>query len=240
VKETLIKAMTIPEAWFRAIYACVHTGHEYLVDKGEFEGQLRRELDMAIINIYQPGIRPLACQSGDIVPTSEKAIQKYFHDYLMNPDFEDEKEAAANEYKYATWIAPRWQKCCDLLANGDGGCNQATISIGESPGLDFAKPPCLRLIDMRVRYGKLHFVVYFRSWDLIAGLPQNLGGLQMLKETCLDYLNSTIWIQNKPLLEDGHIIAVSKGLHIYEHFFKIAEDYAGSKTDLKSIGIHTF
>ena len=67
-------------------------------------------------------------------------------------------------------------------------------------------PPCLRIIDTRVRYGKLHFILYFRSWDLWGGFPSNLGGLQLVKQ----YMAEEIGV------EDGEIIAVSKGLHLYD------------------------
>jgi thymidylate synthase len=74
-------------------------------------------------------------------------------------------------------------------------------------------PPCLRIIDTRIRYGKLHFMIYFRSWDLWAGLPSNLAGLQLLKE----YMASEIGV------EDGEIIACSKGLHLYEYVWEFAQ-----------------
>ena len=74
-------------------------------------------------------------------------------------------------------------------------------------------PPCLRLIDTRVRYGKLHFILYFRSWDLWGGFPSNLGGLQLVKE----YMAQEIGV------EDGEIIAVSKGLHLYDYSWDLAK-----------------
>jgi thymidylate synthase len=74
-------------------------------------------------------------------------------------------------------------------------------------------PPCLRLIDTRIRDGKLHFIVYFRSWDLWSGFPANLGAIQMLKE----YMAAEIGV------EDGEIIASSKGLHIYDYAWDLAK-----------------
>jgi thymidylate synthase len=73
-------------------------------------------------------------------------------------------------------------------------------------------PPCLRLIDTRLMDGKLHFVLYFRSWDLWAGFPSNLAAIQLLKE----YMCQEIGV------EDGTITAVSKGLHLYEYTFGLA------------------
>jgi thymidylate synthase len=67
-------------------------------------------------------------------------------------------------------------------------------------------------VDTRVRYGKLHFMLYFRSWDLWAGFPSNLAALQMVKE----------WMAKEIGVEDGEIMASSKGLHLYDY----AWDYA--------------
>lgn len=238
MKTYHIAANTINEAWFKAIKTCVEFGRNYVIDKGEYEGQLRRELDYAVIRIEKPGIRPLACQSQQIVPTTDEKIAKYFMDYLMDPEFADEEEAKNNVYKYSTFIAPRWQQCCELLLEGDGGCNQATVSLGESPGETFAHPPCLRLIDMRVRYGALHFFIYFRSWDLVAGFPENLGGLQLLKEHCLEYINQGREAMGHSPLKDGCIIATSKGLHIYEMYWKLIDEFGGQCSVLELPGIN--
>jgi thymidylate synthase len=79
--------------------------------------------------------------------------------------------------------------------------------------IKLADPPCLRLIDTRVRYGKLHFILYFRSWDLWGGFPSNLGGLQLVKQ----YMAEEIGV------DDGEIIAASKGLHLYEYAWELAK-----------------
>jgi thymidylate synthase len=79
--------------------------------------------------------------------------------------------------------------------------------------IKLADPPCLRLIDTRVRYGKLHFILYFRSWDLWGGFPSNLGGLQLVKQ----YMAEEIGVR------DGEMIAASKGLHLYEYAWDLAK-----------------
>jgi len=55
--------------------------------------------------------------------------------------------------------------------------------------------PCLRMIDTHIKNGKLHFAVVFRSWDLYAAFPTNLGGITMLMEYMADQLD----IQTGPL-----------------------------------------
>jgi len=145
MKTVHITGNSINDAWFKALKATIELGHEYTIDKGEYQGSKRKELDLAVIKIRKPSIRPLACQSQYITPATDDQIEKYFHDYLLNPEFESEKERERNEYKYATWIGsgnpPRWEQCCRLLLSGEGGCNQATISIGEEPGIQYDQPP---------------------------------------------------------------------------------------------------
>ncbi len=102
------------------------------------------------------------------------------------------------------------------------GTNQAVMEIGMPSDLKLADPPCLRLIDTRIRYGKLHFILYFRSWDLWGGFPSNLGGLQLVKQYMADEIG----------VEDGEIIACSKGLHLYEYSWELAK-IRTKKMDLK-------
>jgi thymidylate synthase len=71
---------------------------------------------------------------------------------------------------------------------------------------------CLRGIDTWIEEEKLHFWVYFRSWDLLSGFPQNLGGFQLLKEEMAKQIG----------VGDGMIIASGKDLHVYEHSWAIA------------------
>ena len=68
----------------------------------------------------------------------------------------------------------------------------------------------------RIRDNKLNFIVYFRSWDLWAGLPSNLAAIQLLKE----YMSSEIGV------DDGELIALSKGLHLYEYAWELARTTA--------------
>ncbi len=71
---------------------------------------------------------------------------------------------------------------------------------------------CLRGIDTWIDEGKLHFWVYFRSWDLWGGFPVNLGGIQLLKEYMAESLE----------VADGAIVASCKDLHVYEHTDAVA------------------
>ena len=91
--------------------------------------------------------------------------------------------------------------------------NQMILQVAEPTDMLLQDPPCLRHIDTRIQDGKLHFYPYFRSWDLYGGFPANLGGIQLLKEYCAEAIG----------VEDGEIIATSKGLHIYDYTFDLAK-----------------
>lgn len=91
--------------------------------------------------------------------------------------------------------------------------NQMTMSISTPIDMLLQDPCCLRSIDTRIQGGKLHFFLYFRSWDLYGGFPANLGGVQLLKEYCALEIG----------VEDGEIIVSSKGLHLYDYTFDIAK-----------------
>jgi len=91
--------------------------------------------------------------------------------------------------------------------------NQTVLQIAHPTDLILQDPPCLRQIQVRIQNNKIHFFVYFRSWDLWNGFPANLGGIQILKQ----YMAEMIGV------DDGEIIATSGGLHIYDYVFDLAK-----------------
>ncbi len=91
------------------------------------------------------------------------------------------------------------------------------MSVGSRNSIYLKDPQCLRVVDTRIRYGNLHFILYLRSLDLWAGFPTNLGGLQLLKE----YMAKEIGVA------DGEMICLSKGLHLYEYTWDFGKMVAG-------------
>ncbi len=71
---------------------------------------------------------------------------------------------------------------------------------------------CLRGVDTAVKYGKLHFSIHFRSWNLWNGLPANLGCLQLVKE----YMAEQIGV------EDGEMFITCLKLGLAESYFDLA------------------
>ena len=90
--------------------------------------------------------------------------------------------------------------------------NQMVLQVAKPSDGFLQDPPCLRHIDTRIQDNKLHFFVYFRSWDLWGGLPANLAAIQALQQ----YMAEAIGVGH------GQMIVESKGLHLYGY----AEDLA--------------
>ncbi len=72
---------------------------------------------------------------------------------------------------------------------------------------------CLRGIDTAIKYGKIHFSIHFRSWNLWSGLPANIACLQLVKE----YMAQQIGV------EDGEMFITCLKLGLVESVFDIAK-----------------
>ncbi len=206
---TTIDARDLNEAWFLALKAVLNTGYEYEITRGSFKGHRRKELDYVNLRIKYPGTRPLTptVPEGVPAPTTEERLNNYIP-YLMT-----NKMMPNEQYTYGMDIVRQLPYIIYMLRESKEGNNQACMQVGDSNSVRLSDPQCLRVIDTRIRYGKLHFFVYFRSWDLWGGFPENLAGLQILKE----YIASEVGV------EDGELIAGSKGLHLYDHCWDLAK-----------------
>lgn len=204
-----INAHNLSEAWFLCIRNLFEHGYTYRIDRGSYAGQRRLEFDYVRVHILYPGTPPLV---PDVPPGVEPpSTMDYVNGYLpyLMTSHKEEKE----QYTYGQYLEKQIEEVIKMYKTGGFETNQACMAVGDQNSVYLSDPPCLRQIDTRVRYGKLHFVVYFRSWDLWAGFPSNLAAIQLLKE----YMASEIGVQ------DGELIASSKGLHLYEYVWDIAK-----------------
>jgi thymidylate synthase len=117
------------------------------------------------------------------------------------------------QYTYGQYLETQIAEVIRMYREDGYNTNQAFMVVGDTKSIYQDDPPCLRMIDTRIRDGKLKFIVYFRSWDLWAGFPSNLAAIQLLKE----YMSSEIGV------EDGELVAMSKGLHLYEYSWELAK-----------------
>lgn len=227
MKPVYIEARDLPDAWFQCLYRIFETDgvHEYVIDRGSFEGQKRREFDIVMVHIKYPGTKPLIpdipTELGIPAPTSIEYVEEYLQ-YLMTDRKGDNELYTYGERLMNPKVCIEGKECSlgvspvmeviEMYKQGKHGTNQAIMEVGMPQDIRLDDPPCLRLIDTRLMEGRLHFVLYFRSWDLWAGFPSNLAAIQLLKE----YMCHEIGV------EDGTITAVSKGLHLYEYTFELA------------------
>jgi thymidylate synthase len=205
---SVIEARDLSEAWFLCLRKTLTEGYEYKIDRGSYAGQRRKELDFVIVHIRNPGTEPLVpdVPQGVPPPTSMEYVESYLP-YLMTAH-----KGEGEQYTYGQYLEKQIPKVIKMYKEDGFNTNQAFLAVGDDQSISLDDPPCLRAIDTRIRDNKLHFFVYFRSWDLWAGFPSNLAAIQLLKE----YMASEIGV------DDGELIASSKGLHLYEYAWELA------------------
>jgi thymidylate synthase len=233
LQPVYIDAFDLDDAWFQALSKILDEGHVYTITRGSYQGQKRLEFDFVTLRVRNPShqIIPIIPEGMSIpAPTDMDYIQGYLS-YLMTgakTDTEDytygerlvEPKARVKEkidgkemIKEIPLDCNQIEEVIKMYKEKGHGTNQATMEIGMPSDLKLEDPPCLRIIDTRIRYGKLHFILYFRSWDLWGGFPSNCGGLQLVKQ----YMAEEIGVG------DGEIIACSKGLHLYDYSWELAK-----------------
>ena len=222
MKPVVIEAITLDDAWHQAVYNLFEYGQKYRIDSGSYAGSERIEFDFVVIRIKSPGEEPRLPKIPEQVnippPVSEEYVVNYFNDYILGS-----KKAEGEDYTYGERLTKVEKKDGGFFSQIEEairrykeegfGTNQIILQIGQPSDLLLADPPCLRHIDTKIQNNTLHFFPYFRSWDLWGGFPANLAALQLLKE----YMAAEIGVN------DGEIIATSKGLHIYKHVEELAK-----------------
>jgi len=245
-------ARDLPDAWFQLVFKILEEGKVFTIDEGSYAGQKRLEFDYITIHILHPNSRPLLPHIEKHFnipnPSSDDYLDEYCS-YLMTPVVKA-NESYTYGQRLTKYPIPE-ELLVQMLTKGslfymDKECwdnpdiiirendklylnqiewliwtyknkgfrnNQMVLQIAHPIDMILQDPSCLREIDTRIQDGKVHFFIEMRSWDLWNGLPNNLAVIQLLKE----YIGSCIGIQ------DGEIIARSKGLHIYDYSFDTAK-----------------
>jgi len=211
MKLEFVESRDLPDAWFQCVCKILDAGNKYTVDRGSYEGQQRLEFDYITVHIKYPGVRPLIPDIPPALGIPNPVADGYLEEYL--PYLMTSIKQPNEDYTYGERLEYQIQQVIDMYKRDGYGTNQACMSISMPADIDLVDPPCLRSIDCRIMGDKLHFVVYFRSWDLFTGFPANLGAIQLLKE----YMAAEIGVG------DGEIIASSKGLHLYDYAWPLAE-----------------
>lgn len=233
LEQVFIDAFDLDDAWFQCLSEILEHGHVYTITRGSYEGQKRLEFDFVTVRVKKPAhqLIPIIPEGMSIpAPTDMEYIHGYLNylltgvkteteDYtygerLVEPKVKVKESVDGKEMlKEMPLNVNQVEEVIKIYKEKGFGTNQAIMEIGMPSDIKLTDPPCLRLIDTRARYGKLHFILYFRSWDLWGGFPSNLGGLELVKQ----YIAEEIGVS------DGEIIAVSKGLHLYDYAWDLAK-----------------
>lgn len=228
-----IDAFDLDDAWFQTLCAILEKGKVYSITRGSYKGAKRLEFDFVVVHVRKPShqIIPIIPEGLNIpAPTDMEYIQGYLsylltgaktdtEDYTYGERLVDPKVRITDEkdgHKMSREIplcVNQIEEVIRMYKEEGYGTNQAIMEIGMPSDIKLQDPPCLRLIDTRIRHNKLHFILYFRSWDLWGGFPSNLGGLQLVKQYMADMIG----------VGDGEIIAASKGLHLYDYSWEVAK-----------------
>lgn len=211
MKLEFVEARDLPDAWFTCVCRILETGHKYQIERGSYAGQFRLEFDYVTIHIKYPGQRPLLPDIPPHLGIPNPVADGYIEQYL--PYLMTSVKSPTEDYTYGQFLEAQIAEVIKMYKENGYNTNQAYMTVGDDMSIYLNDPPCLRGIDTRIRGGRLHFVVYFRSWDLWGGFPANLGAIQLLKE----YMAAEIGV------EDGEIIAASKGLHLYDFTWDLAK-----------------
>jgi thymidylate synthase len=231
LKPAFVDAINLDEAYFKLISLCWDQGYKYEITEGSSKGESRIELPFASGWIQNPHMKPLApiMPPGVSPTTTDDAIQEYFVNYLMNPNLSPNEE-----YRYSTWINNPplnfigsdgiWKNesqldwCIRHFKEKGFGNNHCYITVG-TPTINFnydipytneterRTSPCLRGIDIKIKDNKVILGVVFRSWDLYAGFPENMGGFTLLNQYIAEQLE----------VEPGPLTFASQGLHCYSY-----------------------
>jgi thymidylate synthase len=206
-----ITARDLPDAWFQCVYEILTHGNTYKIDRGSFKGQERLEFDYVTVHIKHPGTRPLLPDIPEHFNIPNPVAEGYLEEYL--PYLMTSEKKPEEIYTYGQYLENQIAEVIKMYKQDGHRTNQAYMAVGDMDSIYLNDPACLRGIDTRIRDGKLHFMLYLRSWDLWSGMPANLGAIQLLKE----YMAQEIGV------EDGEIIAASKGLHLYDYIWELAK-----------------
>lgn len=211
----IVGARDLDEAWNQSVRGIMDHGHVYTVAKGgSHDGQQRRELSSFVLQVEYPGTKPLVPVVLEGVPPP--CTMDYVEEYL--PYLLCGVKQGNEIYTYGIDIEKQLPKFIQILKEGGRGTNQACMTIGDpNTSIWLESPQCLKVIDARIRHNRLHFHVYFRSWDMWSGFPANLAAIQLLKEYVALELD----------VPDGELFAYSKGLHLYDHHWDVANMVLG-------------
>jgi len=167
---------------------------------------LTRELIFCNTKILYPQNRSIATRTKW---KNKKALEIYTNEVITDQIPE------GFTYSYGSLMMnPRNQieRVIEILRN-DPNSRQATIMLGGGYCLWDKEPPCCRIVDFKIRQGKLNMFLLFRSHDITAYFP-NLYAFTHLQQNIANQLNVQI----------GFAGCTSESLHLYSGDFDLINE----------------
>lgn len=194
----MVRAFTLPDAWYELLKLIEERGEEFRVERGSERARTKKVA--ALIFVERPELRPLIHERA---PYTQSYIYQYYLEYLATGERKPDEP-----YTYGERLRKPVDQVGKVVARlrEARGDRQCTMVLRLPQDLDLEDPPCLTVIDTEVVDEKLNFYLYFRSWDAYAGFPANMAALQLLKEEMAAEIG----------VEPGFTAAFSKNVHIYE------------------------
>ena len=203
-----IRARTITDAWARCLNLIWRQGAEITDERGT---RIRELLSLQVV-VEDPYHEMIPAEYS----WNEERLEEYAHQLLSddNPGFEYTYGERLRAWSISDMPALDQIEQAIFRLKASANTRRATAVTWIVP-VDAAKDevPCMIVDDFKLRDGRLHLSVFFRSHDFAGAYPANLYGLARL----LQYVSSQVGAQ------PGSISTTSASAHIYEHDWDFVE-----------------
>lgn len=113
-----VDAITLPDAWFQAVYQCIHHGRDFIIDRGSYAGDKRLEFDYFTAHITKPWVGsesdinlllPHLAEGCNIPnPVEDGYLDNYVASYLMGSELAKEESYTYGQRMTKYPISQEW------------------------------------------------------------------------------------------------------------------------------------
>jgi thymidylate synthase len=209
-----ITARDIPEAWAKLMGKILDEGEYRQTPRGAFAGSHKVELDLVVVEIEKPWLKPLLPIMPPGIPTEtdEEHYLKFKAAMLRDCQYPE-----GYDY-YGHFVEPQMLYAYEALfdkVNWDS--NHFCIIAGDDRTLTCQQDPWIwKLLDLRIKGNSLHAIAYFRSLETWGAFPRFAAALQEGKAEIAENIGA----------EDGKLFIVSKATHLYDYSWEWAKGLA--------------
>lgn len=208
----LLRAPSVRSAYLQLLWHVLRFGQRTTTQQGADQREI---LDLLTVISAEPD-DPANCSYADWMPFSRASLGERLADgrfsgylgQLLQPEGAD-----GVSYTYGSRLRAFDGAIDQVAALADelrsASESRRAVAVLWSPAYDPASPnpPCLNLVQVRLRAGRLHQTAYFRSHDIYRAWPSNAYGLRTLQGELARALG----------VESGELAILSHSAHIYAH-----------------------